>query len=149
MPQLRVELRLKPLLQDVLSAHNNHRVDDGHADEKTPMYTHRLLFHPGYEGVAATPVEQLRLPVDVDDGSSASESQTIQRSAAVLLAIGPEGGWVDFELGLFAEAGFECVHMGARILRTDVALVGGVMLARAALDRALATQDDQAATPYS
>lgn len=111
------------------------------------MYAHRLLFHPGYEGVTATPVEQLRLPVNVDGGSSGSDKT--QRSAAVLLAIGPEGGWVDFELGLFAEAGFQCVHMGPRILRTDVALVGGVMLARAALDRALATHETQAATPYS
>jgi 16S rRNA U1498 N3-methylase RsmE len=129
----------------VLSAHNN-RAADGHADENT-VYAHRLLFHPGYEGATATPVQQLHLPVHVDDGSSGSEKT--RSSAAVLLAIGPEGGWVDFELGLFAEAGFECVHMGPRILRTDVALVGGVMLVRAALDRALATHDTQDAMPYS
>jgi RsmE family RNA methyltransferase len=86
-------------------------------------YTHRILFHPA---VDATPVQQLRLDLPVSHSAP----------SAVLLAIGPEGGWVDFELDLFEAAGFRCVHMGPRILRTDVALVAAVMLARAALDRA-------------
>lgn len=41
----------------------------------------------------------------------------------VLLAIGPEGGWTDFELELFAQHGFERVTLGSRKLRTDTACV--------------------------
>lgn len=39
-----------------------------------------------------------------------------------LLAIGPEGGWTDFELGLLEKAGFAPFSVGSRVLRTDVAL---------------------------
>jgi 16S rRNA (uracil1498-N3)-methyltransferase len=41
----------------------------------------------------------------------------------VLLAVGPEGGWNDFELSLLESHGFQCVSMGARTLRTDTACV--------------------------
>ena len=40
----------------------------------------------------------------------------------VCLAIGPEGGFTDFELGLLANAGFEQVCLGPRILRTEQAV---------------------------
>lgn len=40
----------------------------------------------------------------------------------VILALGPEGGWIAPELGSFARAGFEPVSMGPRILRTETAL---------------------------
>lgn len=40
-----------------------------------------------------------------------------------LVAIGPEGGWTDFELKLFNEAGFLPISLGDRILRTDTACV--------------------------
>ena len=44
--------------------------------------------------------------------------------ARVLLAVGPEGGWVPFELELLRARGFELVGMGARALRTDTACIG-------------------------
>lgn len=37
----------------------------------------------------------------------------------ILLAIGPEGGWVDFEVDKFKECGFSTFSMGPRILRVD------------------------------
>lgn len=40
-----------------------------------------------------------------------------------LLAVGPEGGWVDYEIGKFREQGFAVFTMGARILRVDTAVV--------------------------
>jgi RsmE family RNA methyltransferase len=42
----------------------------------------------------------------------------------VLLAVGPEGGWIPFELGLLRARGFEVVGMGSRTLRTDTACIG-------------------------
>ncbi|MBS1766072.1 MAG: 16S rRNA (uracil(1498)-N(3))-methyltransferase [Acidobacteria bacterium] len=39
-----------------------------------------------------------------------------------LLALGPEGGWIQSELDSFARAGFDPVSMGPRVLRTETAL---------------------------
>jgi RsmE family RNA methyltransferase len=41
----------------------------------------------------------------------------------VLLAVGPEGGWVPYELEKFREQGFSCVSFGSRILKVDTAIV--------------------------
>ena len=41
----------------------------------------------------------------------------------VLLAVGPEGGWTDFEKDLLVKQGFAPVSMGARTLRSDTACI--------------------------
>lgn len=41
----------------------------------------------------------------------------------VLLAVGPEGGWVDYEIGKFREQGFSCCTIGQRILKVDTAII--------------------------
>ncbi|MCW5204744.1 RsmE family RNA methyltransferase, partial [Desulfobulbus sp. N2] len=41
----------------------------------------------------------------------------------ILLAIGPEGGWNDFEVNSFLEQGFLPFSMGNRILHVDTAVV--------------------------
>ncbi|TAN38645.1 MAG: 16S rRNA (uracil(1498)-N(3))-methyltransferase [Verrucomicrobia bacterium] len=51
----------------------------------------------------------------------------------VLLAIGPEGGWNDFERVLFVRAGFVAIGLGPRTLRTDTACIGLLTLAHATL----------------
>jgi len=57
----------------------------------------------------------------------------------ILLAIGPEGGWVDFEINNFMEQSFVPVSMGERILRTDTAVV-------ALLAQLMILTDDKEAT---
>lgn len=39
-----------------------------------------------------------------------------------ILAIGPEGGWVDFEIDRFTTCGFQGFSLGSRILRVDSAV---------------------------
>ena len=51
----------------------------------------------------------------------------------VLLAVGPEGGWNDFELRLLASHGFQSAGMGARTLRTDTACIALLALVHDAL----------------
>lgn len=46
----------------------------------------------------------------------------------ILLAVGPEGGWTPYELELFAAHGFRVFNAGPRILRTDTACVGLLMV---------------------
>jgi RsmE family RNA methyltransferase len=55
------------------------------------------------------------------------------RDGRVLLAIGPEGGWNDFELTLLAEHGFIRVGLGPRTLRVDTACVALMSLVQASL----------------
>ncbi len=50
----------------------------------------------------------------------------------MLLAIGPEGGWNAFELGLLAAHGFQKAGMGPRTLRTDTACVALLAIAHSA-----------------
>ena len=54
----------------------------------------------------------------------------------ILLAIGPEGGWNDFELTLLDAHGFKAVGMGPRTLRSDTACVALLTLAHDALHHA-------------
>jgi RsmE family RNA methyltransferase len=42
----------------------------------------------------------------------------------ILVAVGPEGGWVPFELDLLCAHGFQVVGRGRRTLRTDTACIG-------------------------
>lgn len=70
--------------------------------------THRILAHPG--NFPAMP-QALRTPVT--------------------LAIGPEGGWTDYEVQWFCQQGFACHSFGPRILRVETvipALVGRLMV---------------------
>jgi 16S rRNA (uracil1498-N3)-methyltransferase len=46
----------------------------------------------------------------------------INCQAAVTLAVGPEGGFIPYEIEKFNETGFESVHLGPRILRVENAV---------------------------
>jgi RsmE family RNA methyltransferase len=49
-------------------------------------------------------------------------------SEPVTLAIGPEGGWIPYEIDLLAESGLQPVQLGERILRVETAVTA--LLAR-------------------
>ena len=85
-PEIRVERRLKPLLEDEISV----------------MYGEgcKFLAHPGdYEPSA---------PLG---------------GGALLVAVGPEGGWSSYELDMFTDNGFTRIGLGERTLRTDTACI--------------------------
>jgi RsmE family RNA methyltransferase len=54
----------------------------------------------------------------------------------VLLAVGPEGGWNEFELRLLAQHEFRAVGLGSRTLRTDTACIALLALVHDAVDTA-------------
>lgn len=62
-----------------------------------------------------------------------------------LLAIGPEGGWVDFEIDLFRKQGFNRFSLGPRILRVDTAVPA--IVAQLQLLRALVAGDHKPFRP--
>lgn len=53
----------------------------------------------------------------------ATESMPATPSVPALLVLGPEGGFIPFEVGLLTEAGCQPVTLGARILRVETALL--------------------------
>ena len=64
----------------------------------------------------------VRLVAD-PSGSTSIADALAGRDGRVLLAIGPEGGWNEFELRLLETRGFTPVGLGPRTLRVDTACV--------------------------
>jgi len=71
--------------------------------ELAQQYANLLLAHP-------SSTENLSSSLSGNDGRS-------------LFAVGPEGGWVDFEVDTFLSAGMQLFSMGNRILKVDTAVV--------------------------
>ena len=92
MPEVTIIRQFRPFVEDV--------VPRDFADAS------KFVAHPG-AGDGAAP----RFPAN-----------PAPNAALPLLAIGPEGGWTDFELGLLEKVGFRRLTLGVRPLRTDVAI---------------------------
>jgi 16S rRNA (uracil1498-N3)-methyltransferase len=70
----------------------------------------------------------------LDNYESARPLSTIDSvTYYVTLAIGAERGWSGTERTVLREAGFQFVHLGARVLRTETACVAALSLLRAKL----------------
>ncbi|MFT4248272.1 MAG: RsmE family RNA methyltransferase, partial [Pseudomonas sp.] len=71
-------------------------------------------------GLAALlPAEALRLTLD-PQGEHGLKTLAID-TPQVVVAIGPEGGWSPRDREALAQAGFQGLRLGARILRTETA----------------------------
>lgn len=54
--------------------------------------------------------------------------------AALALAVGPEGGWTEEELKMFADARWQSVSLGNTILRAETAAIAALAIVRALTD---------------
>lgn len=82
-------------------------------DARFPRETYkRVIAHPPSASVEGAEQRLTTLPLD-------REFPTQRR---IVVAVGPEGGWESNEVAMFIAAGFEPVSLGARILRTDMAV---------------------------
>jgi 16S rRNA (uracil1498-N3)-methyltransferase len=72
-----------------------------------------------------------RLVAHPTPDAAALASRRPAPGARVLLAVGPEGGWDDYEMGLLESRGFQPVSIGTRTLRTDTACVALLATLRA------------------
>ncbi len=75
----------------------------------------------------------LRLVADPSAETPIGAMAEEMKDRRVLLAIGPEGGWNDFERRLLEAHGFQSVSMGPRTLRTDTACVALLALVHEAI----------------
>lgn len=72
----------------------------------------RLIAHPQKgDGLAASSLISL-----------VAQHQPQAHFERVIVAVGPEGGWEDSEIRGYEKQGFQCFHLGPRILRTDYAV---------------------------
>jgi RsmE family RNA methyltransferase len=65
----------------------------------------------------------LRLMADPGAARPAAAAAREGNGRRILLAVGPEGGWNDFERDLLAAHGFQAVGIGPRTLRSDTACI--------------------------
>jgi RsmE family RNA methyltransferase len=56
-------------------------------------------------------------------GEAEGHAWTLAAGQRPLLAVGPEGGWTDYELDMFLTRGFTPFSLGSRPLRTDTATI--------------------------
>ena len=80
-------------------------------------------FKPFVEDVLPTLPGQGLIADPGGSGSLAGMPVSGEPGQRLLLAVGPEGGWSDYELECFAERGFYGFTMGNRILHVDTATV--------------------------
>jgi RsmE family RNA methyltransferase len=73
----------------------------------------------------------LRIVADPSAAAPLRDVVVGSEQSRILLAIGPEGGWNAFELGLLAAHGFQSAGMGQRTLRTDTACIALLSIAHA------------------
>lgn len=89
-------------------------------DTQLPQVHLRPQFKPFVEDeLSALSAATTRLIAHPGDYPSCPRGLT----EAVTLMVGPEGGWVDYEVDLASNCGFSPVQLGRRILRVETALV--------------------------
>ena len=73
------------------------------------------------------------LPLLAHPGPLKLLEQNNNRNRRPLIAVGPEGGWTEDELGMFLEHGFKIFSLGERILRSDTACISLISVLNYAL----------------
>jgi len=92
-------------------------------DTIAPTVSVHPRFKPFVEDVIPSLAASLKLIAHPNGGASLAErASSVKTPGATLLAIGPEGGWIDYEITKFQEAGFQPFSLGPRILRVDTAV---------------------------
>lgn len=99
-------------------------------DELFPLATHaRVIAHPQRSASEKKPVRMgdIHFPSTTTMKTTTVEKQ---QQKQLVVAIGPEGGWVEpEELDLFETFGFQQVTLGTRTLRSDCAVISLLSLA--------------------
>jgi RsmE family RNA methyltransferase len=116
--QLLKEEIYRPLLVDGLQQAGTTQLPTIHVS-KSFAYLMKRNFDSAFDGQSIRIVAH---PYASGTSSQARHTVFVQGRIPVL-AVGPEGGWIDAELALLEEKGFERMSLGPRILRTDTALV--------------------------
>jgi RsmE family RNA methyltransferase len=94
------------ILPELETRRNFRRFITDELDAAFPSAVRRVVAHPYLEA-----------------GSVPARTGSVPAEGRLLLAVGPEGGWTDDEVGLLESRGFARYSLGDRVLRTDTALI--------------------------
>ena len=89
----------------------------------------KVTLHPSLEAALESCSEaELRMALDIYEATAALRpaSEVCQKPATAALALGGERGWAKSERQSLAQSGFQLVHMGSRILRTETAMAAAM-----------------------
>lgn len=93
-------------------------------DTRVPQIQIHQKFKPFIEDYFPTVAEKYRcILVAHPDGGERLAGEIDSSGGPVVLAVGPEGGWVDYEIMKFQDQGFSICSLGERILKVDTAVV--------------------------
>jgi RsmE family RNA methyltransferase len=104
-------------------------------DTQLPTVTiHRQFRMLVEDDLGAVAAGTLRVVAHPGSGVRVHDAIAACATSRVLIALGPEGGWNDFELTLLESCGFTAISMGMRVLRSDTACVALLALTHEALN---------------
>jgi len=93
-------------------------------DTRLPDVQFHPQFKPFIEDIFPSLAEKYRHCILAHPTGAERLGQVIAgKSGPIALAVGPEGGWVDFEVKKFQDQGFCCCSIGERILKVDTAVI--------------------------
>ncbi len=98
-------------------------------DTRLPEITIRRRFKPFIEDELDSLFPDTARVVAHPGGGTRLREAVPAGAASILAAIGPEGGWTDFELALLETHGFTRITLGPRIMRSDHAVCALAALA--------------------
>ncbi len=72
-----------------------------------------------------------------------TEANGSKRDGGVTLAVGPEGGWTEDEVGVFSTSGWVSATLGTKILRAETAVIAGIAIAGALQEESRRQERDE------
>ncbi len=93
-------------------------------DTRVPEITIHKRFRPFVEDTVPEISDEYSMSIVAHPEASCHLTDIMKNAGdgRILLALGPEGGWVDFEIDKFKEQGFHICNIGSRILRVDTSV---------------------------
>lgn len=132
------------LARDALAAAARLGAEQGATTHVPPIVVHRRLMElldarwpaprPGAGWPPAGPDNDMRIVAH----PTGKPIENVARVESLVLAIGPEGGWIQRELDTFVARGFTPVSLGERVLRVETAVaaaLGQLVMLRRLMER--------------
>ncbi len=112
------------LQQQEYTLHLRKGLEQAAVDTRLPEVYQYLRFKPFIEEIFPQWKKEYRHLILADPaGRNLLSAGLSEQPGRVVFAIGPEGGWVEYELQKFQEQGFYPCTMGERILKVDTAVI--------------------------
>ena len=93
-------------------------------DTRLPAVQMHRHFRPFLEDYLSTLIHDYHTLILAHPEGGRGLAEVIDsRNGRIALAVGPEGGWIDFEVEKFVELGFASCSFGERILKVDTAVI--------------------------